>query len=409
MIDGSGIHFGPANKADYPSSQWSMVPLTATKEQEVIADVDLLSRKRNEGEPAFLKPLPDGDYLPSLITVLNSIPLGRQALLFPPHDVADYGYDPHWWTGTPIKLPETVDLQEERTQPDHVNEVIEEVQRLSAFLDRTERSYGSAEALANLRALDDVQTAGLLSSTKAIDRFLVAWEAGAKSLVPETHVQEIEQIFHSVASRVSPDEPEQRTNFWCLELSLSSASELSSTRSLYDAMDETIWSSDSDGTEPDHFSIVQVADILIIRVLQSDMTVPGVNLRIPPSLYVDRYLGQNMAAAKAMRKELADCKAKIAQLEEKQTSLQTFKHTAKGVSVNAITMLETAIAALNKRASLAKPGHDMRNPGLIDIEEEAQAAGSRTAQQLQEVYDKIKLKLQGMAYGLHHNSCVTDS
>jgi len=363
-----------------------MVPLTATKEQEIISDVDVGNRRRNNDEPAFLKPLPDGDYLPSLVTILNNIPVGRQALLFPPHDVADYGYDPQWWTGTPIKLPETVDLHEERPRPDHVIEVIEEAQRLSAFLDRTERSYGSAEALASLRALDDVHTTGLASKT-TVDKFLVAWEAGAQKLAPG-HTEQIERIFHSVASRKSPGEREERTNFWCLELSLTNVPSTSSTRSLYDAMDETIWSSDPDGTEPDQFSIVQVADILIIRVLQSDTSSPGLSMRIPSSLYVDRYLSSNMAAAKVMRKDLADCKAKIGRLEEKQKMLHKVPHSKFGESADAITLLEIAIAALRKRP-------DMRNPGLID--DDTPAAGSRVAQKLQEVYDNIKLRLQGTA------------
>ena len=56
-----------------------------------------------------------------------------------------YGYDSEWWTGKSIELPTLSgeDSPDEQT-------VDRELQRLMAFLDKTDRSYGSADALANM-------------------------------------------------------------------------------------------------------------------------------------------------------------------------------------------------------------------------------------------------------------------
>ena len=81
----------------------------------------------------------------------------------------NYGYDKEWWTGKAIDIPMV--FGEDVTPP---NEVNMELQRLMAFLDKTDRSYGSIESLANLR---DVKKE-LRKDSKLEAAVLKAWKNG---------------------------------------------------------------------------------------------------------------------------------------------------------------------------------------------------------------------------------------
>jgi len=141
------VHFGPATRSQYETSNWAMVPMGKSSVREVLNDPEPAERKRGLNVPAFLKPSFENHRLGALITIYSEIPLIREVFLpRAGQDVApNYGYDKEWWTGKAIDVPAV--FGEDVTPPSEVNL---ELQRLMAFLDKTERSYGSAEALANL-------------------------------------------------------------------------------------------------------------------------------------------------------------------------------------------------------------------------------------------------------------------
>jgi hypothetical protein len=147
------VHFGPATRTEYETANWAMVPMGKSAVREILNDPEPAERKRDitSGTPAFLKPSTENNRLGALITIYSQIPLIRE--IFLPRAGQDtapnYGSDKEWWTGKAIDIPQV--FGEDVTPP---SEVAMELQRLMAFLEKTERSYGSAEALANL---SDVQ------------------------------------------------------------------------------------------------------------------------------------------------------------------------------------------------------------------------------------------------------------
>ena len=114
------------------------------------------NRKREEGEPAYLKPLRQLEFLPALLTVLSAIPQPREALLARHNVQDDYPYKDSWWAGDDIGAS-VVTFNEQDQEVSHrqsANQtVVMEVQRLMAFLDKTTRAYGSAQPLAGLDSL----------------------------------------------------------------------------------------------------------------------------------------------------------------------------------------------------------------------------------------------------------------
>lgn len=140
-------HFGPANRSQYEIGKWDMVVAGSTSITEIVVDPEPAARKRDLDVPSFLKPSIKDHRLGALITIYHEIPIIRE--LFLPRagveQASNYGSDKEWWTGKAIEIPEIVGP--ETTPPNQINM---ELQRLMAFLDKTDRSYGSVEPLANL-------------------------------------------------------------------------------------------------------------------------------------------------------------------------------------------------------------------------------------------------------------------
>lgn len=157
-------YFGPANRPEYDSEQWAMVP---TKVEMVVAtEPPPSARKRDPEEPAFLRSNPDHreHRLGAIVSILHKIPLARNILLSIPPPAPSYGYNTQWWNGQVILKQEQLNAMAtdgaedygigENTQPDYTDEV----HRLIAFLDNTERSYGSGDPLSDARGVWDSQT-----------------------------------------------------------------------------------------------------------------------------------------------------------------------------------------------------------------------------------------------------------
>ncbi|EPE05363.1 ubiquitin interaction domain-containing protein [Ophiostoma piceae UAMH 11346] len=174
--DSAKPHFGPANRATYNTEDWAMTRIEPSSK-----DAKPSARIRSPNSPAFLGSI-DHNYLNALLTVLHSIPAARNALLrFGGVEAHTYGNNPGWWKSTaidpvgdlkrgPIDAGETWmnDSDEEVFYPppsvdrdpndktpvatlplgtNVARQFIEEVQRLMAFLDGTDRSYAYTETL----------------------------------------------------------------------------------------------------------------------------------------------------------------------------------------------------------------------------------------------------------------------
>lgn len=153
-------YFGPANRSEYDQSNWAMVPVAPLKARLSNAPTPS-QRKRDPEVPAFIvqgSSSVGSHSLGGLLTILHEIPLARNALLQCGASAASYGFNSQWWNGQEI-LPPNV-LREMPTEDSswgdgnyetpRPNSFEEELHRLMAFLDSTERSYGTVNTLTDL-------------------------------------------------------------------------------------------------------------------------------------------------------------------------------------------------------------------------------------------------------------------
>lgn len=140
-----GAQFGPANREYYDTELWALT-LPSAISREISIDPDPELRRRIDDTPRFLRPGPEADHFPAFLTILHSIPIAREELLWRDRVAPDYGNDSQWWNGQPAL---TTLEQAEAPWEDAVHET----QRLMAFLDRSQRAFGSADVLSGLPSL----------------------------------------------------------------------------------------------------------------------------------------------------------------------------------------------------------------------------------------------------------------
>ena len=356
------------------------VPETTTR--ECIPDLDPPDRRRSIDEPAFLKPLPSGDYVSCLITILSNIPGSREALLFRTKVLHDYGYDPNWWREATSTLPA---MTNGRDEPQF--EVIAETQRIMAFLDRTNRSYGSVETLATLEYQEDDEIADLNPKTNA-DKFLIGWTSAARRAGgPASLIK----MFRSSASKSSPDEKTPH-GFWCLENILDNAA-----TDLYDMIDDALWMVDPTGENDVDACIEQVAEVFVTRMVQPDSSATGLNFNIPTEWYADRYLPENVQATKAMRRERTKYQRKLAELEQKQKRLGVFRHPRTGKAYSSSGILRAVISHLEQHHPDQDPTNGASEVGdWSPVPSSSEPENADIAHELENVYENVSRELEGL-------------
>lgn len=90
------------------------------------------------------------------LSIFHSIPLAKRAMLLPEQVLEEYGYNDRWWSGEAIEAPRIVNLESDRVGPE-IGDVVVETQRLMAFLECTNRAYGSVDSLAKLPSMPESQ------------------------------------------------------------------------------------------------------------------------------------------------------------------------------------------------------------------------------------------------------------
>ena len=306
--------FGPAERESYDPSQWAMT-VSGTQAQEIILDPDPSDRRRDKGSPAYLKPTPSNDRLAAFVKILHEIPLAREALLNRSHTIPDYGINAEWWAGTAIKILRVVNL-DQNVQDTYGEDVLLETQRLMAFLDKTERAYGSVDVLANLL--------GMTAPVDKIGRFLQYWHDFTEQYAPEADLKDVfmskgvkrelddsgefvEQCFHSLPVRV-----EQLL--------------VDRGMSLYDALDELLWANMSNN----EVYLEEVADVLTFEVSNPNANSSGLGIDVPSVWYSDRYLESSIVAAKEMRKQKMAVEERLEQLENQRDKLTSLRRPGTG-------------------------------------------------------------------------------
>jgi hypothetical protein len=223
--------------------------------------------------------------------------------------IANYGHDKHWWTGKAIELPVMEDAEEEDYE-DYDLEFTQELQRLMAFLDMTDRSYGSSEALANMRAVKKWQRRGL-----GLDLESAVFQAWRKAFGDQAVVK---KVFSKGVSSDVDDEKETK-EFAILDLAL--PSKISGQETLYDIADAVLWPYPEPLELSSSAYLSHIGDAIAFR-LEGDESSKGVE--VPAVWYPDRYLKSGREAALEMRVQKCVIEERIGTITALEESLTNF-------------------------------------------------------------------------------------
>ncbi|GES65805.1 ubiquitin interaction motif protein [Aspergillus terreus] len=366
-------NFGKATRDHYDEGAWA-VTLFNSSSREIIISPDPADRKRVNNEPAFLRPCQDNLYLGGLLTILHAVPLAREALLFRSRTLPKYGHDPQWWNGQPINLPKIVTMHDAHHGDTEWDDILYEVQRLMAFLDSTDRAFGSPDALAGLKGMPSYE------SEASIGKSLQAWQEAAVRADPEN---QLAAVFTSTAYKQNPTDLEYEapihSDFSTLEVSV----EPDHGQTLYDALDRTIWA-DQLGEELDDVWLEHIAEVFTIR-LDSPDTSKSLDVKIPSTFYPDRYLASCREMSRDFRARRQEMRQDILKIENLANRFSVTKSLAsKGLTSKQV--LEKATVALSALPqNLSQSDND---PNQITAEAE------RVVNELRQVCSKLEDKLQ---------------
>lgn len=316
----SAPYFGPANRTDYDQGNWAMVPTLPADSQLSKVPAPSL-RKRTSDAPAFLVQgiSTVGNHgLGGLLTILHEIPMARNALLEVGPPAESYGFNSEWWNGQEI-LPTHVlarlqsgELewgQQEEGKP----EVEEEIHRLMAFLDQTERSYGSVSVLTDLIPYPS------LGPEKQFYEYL-----GPKNedkLRPLIHSAALGPVFGDGLG-------DEEAKFGLLEMDHMRSEYTYNIKTLYESLDHTMWSDVlswreelDQGSKMAMFK--EMGEVLAIKINGDG---PEESIDIPEKLYLEKYQTSRKDAARRILQSWCDTKGAITKLAKEEQLLYEWQN-----------------------------------------------------------------------------------
>ena len=343
VTDASGQHFGPARQAHYDTSQWAM-SLSGPRAQEILHNPVPELRKRVFGQPAFLKPALGKHVLPPLLTILHAIPMAREAFLFRVHSISDYGHNSEWWDGVTIEIPKVVELDKTYDPDPDWDEILVEAQRLMAFLDHTDRAYGSAEALLDISWIKEREN--------PVTGFLDLWR-GIAARYPENG--ELRDVFCWIVQTDG-----ELKEYPIIDITNHSTTQSNPYYTIYNALDDSLWSAFR-AADTDEAQIERVPEVLIFKL---HVISPPHGIKVPSVWYADRYLKENANAVRQMRLEKESYEDAISKLKEAQTQLTDFSSSTGTLNGNALLGLAKIYLEANEASDL-----EIENASkLIDID-----------------------------------------
>ncbi|RKU42064.1 hypothetical protein DL546_003410 [Coniochaeta pulveracea] len=346
-VDPNLPNFGPANRSDYNQNEWAMVTRAKAK-----GDPEPARRKREPGVPAFLKTSKEGwerHRLGAIVTILHAIPMARNAFLQVGKAPQNgYGHDPDWWKGKPI-VPAGVQQEVETTNggnsrtPGPMPVWHEELHRLMAFLDATERSYGSADILAN------TQPEGSYSGSDPEKDFYEYMRCG------EDNLKWFRPVFMSSAMvqtirEAKEEEAEQQphVNAWGLLEIPHSKEQLMAYDNLYNVLDTIFFPEIMAGIENEEDArmamITEPSEVLAIRFPMYD-ALPK-KIEIPQTFYIDRYLASNKKALLTIQHGIYHLNTRIALGDQEIYRITGMTNPETGVRHDALQWIPATINKL---------------------------------------------------------------
>ncbi|KAF5638595.1 uncharacterized protein FTJAE_5196 [Fusarium tjaetaba] len=328
-------HFGPANRETYVAADWAIVPSDPTRERTV-NEFTPSTRKRAPGAPAMLviSSVQGGKHrLGGLLTILHEIPLARNILLGIGSPATTYGCNNDWWRGQMILSPEVLARMAEEGSSDpnlhkSGSEFEDEVHRLMAFLDSTERGYGSISVLADILADSDTQGA----------------EKQFYEALGKRHT-DVTQPMMQVAgvSLFYGDVEEEVAVFGLLEIE-HFQHEYNCIKTLYEALDHVMWS-DTVGLDKIHDGakmafFKKMGDILVLDTTGDG---PSDSFEIPLEFYPEKYLISRKEEARRIQQGWCQTKEQMKRLQDKKAQLLSLANTWGGATDDKETVLKKAI------------------------------------------------------------------
>ncbi|KAI1121943.1 hypothetical protein F5Y10DRAFT_255215 [Nemania abortiva] len=365
----SSKYFGPANRTVYDSEMWAMVPTRATVEAEA-TDPPASNRKRDADAPAFLRQT-KGHRLGALLSIYSKIPLARNFLLRCGKPAATYGYNSEWWKGKPIMKPDVLakmargeEVWGEDARPDFVDEL----HRLVAFLDKSERSYANADGLAESKAIDEGSNSWVSDVEERLfqvlqDRGYDRPDSGVEHMTTTGKVLNILPPSTDEFESDSQDEEREEINsFLHLDFSLDSES-YNWVTNLYDALDHLFWQ-DALSLNPHKTRtavLLAPAEVLTMRFGGQGLSKP---CEIPAVFYADRYMNSRKELALHFQAQIREIKIALKMLDSLEAervnctgelcrfSLQNFsyRHDVRECCTDMITYAEQLLERQKKDA-----------------------------------------------------------
>lgn len=287
----SNAQFGPANRPEYDPNEWAMIQL---KQND--PDPDPTRRTRTEGVPVFLRCRSEQMWkhhrVGGLLTVLHSIPATRNAFLRIGDEPAyGYGHDSEWWQGKPILPPETQNLQERwvsegQNGANYLPPWKDELHRLMAFLDSTERSYGTADILSICRpdGVGDSGNAEVDFFESYTTELSMSNGNNANGVVTDRTLTTT-----AVVGSIGEDEPAMIHNLTHLDWTLGREA-LAGTESLYDIWD-LMFFPDADDLPSRAAAITHPAEVIVFRFADEEGFEQPI--QVSETFYIDRYMQEN--------------------------------------------------------------------------------------------------------------------
>ena len=367
-------YFGPATKKHYESEKWAMtIPEAHT--QEILLNPEAPDRRRKPGTPAFLKPSSPSNCLPALIKILHVIPMAREALLNRSHTLGDYGQENDWWDGTPIKKLRIVNVDESGLDVP-LDDIIYESQRLMAFLDETERAYGSTDVLINLPGMKGLSHG---PPNNYLDCVKTTTQKSADDI-------SLSEIFTSKAIQRAAGnlQPQEHQPFSCLAIRVDS--EIAGKGfTLYNAIDDLVWNPIGDSET----FLAEVGDVLAFEV-DNLTSHGGLGVSVPAVWYADRYLESSIPQAKQMNERKAAIAAQadnVNSLQARITSYQSPGHSGAldaGILVSKVNDFFQQTVEYDDASSQDESAYvEPMSPNMPQVMEELRELGKRLTERLQ--------------------------
>jgi len=408
VVGSSGPVFGPATREHYDMSKWALTHPGVT-ESEIFPDVDIPHRARIAGEPVIIKPLTPASDLPSLLTILNTIPMAQEMLL----SVGDVAPDGSNWeeffVDPSIRKSKTGLTEEEMDEMDSesMSEVettdrvknrfrknlVRHVQRLVAFMIFTDRSYGDIEQIWELKNITEAANNVTDDRTPAV-WFLEEWTDAIRAITGRQKAATLFEVI-GVHGALEHQEEWRLYSFQVYDLKVTLTDD-DEKPTLYDVLDASVWAPNSDGTQADDLWLHETPNVLILSIQQDDLQAQGLNMKVPSSFFMDRYTYEHVGLLRELRQirtarliEIEALRAKISRLT-KLTNSDSSNKTQSTADKDSQLVLDEAIACLKRDQDLAGP----EETELIQRFESLKASIERKVKELEQEIVEIKADIK---------------